>query len=64
MYTGRCIVELLTAAATVIGEGCLDGPGSKLLGRGIVSSDNHWVSFFLYLLSQELWLKFVGLYSL
>lgn len=44
MYTGRSIVELLTAA-TVIGEGCLDGPGSKLLGRGVVSSDNLWVSF-------------------
>jgi hypothetical protein len=28
MCTGRSIVELLTAA-TVIGEGCLDGPGSK-----------------------------------
>lgn len=25
MYTGRSIVELLTAAAAVLGEGCLDG---------------------------------------
>lgn len=35
MYTGRSIVELLTASATVIGKGCLDGLGSKITLVGV-----------------------------
>jgi hypothetical protein len=58
LYTSRSIVELLSAA-TVIGEGCLDGSVTKLLGRGVVSSDNLWPLFILHL-----WLKFVCLRTL